>query len=92
MKLVELRGKNAGAAPRTATIVGLSPRGAELALADVPEELADLRIHLQGDRAPTSDVYAKVVPSRAPRAGHCTVRFTSLSEECRGYLDSLRDP
>ncbi len=91
VRLSVLKGKHAGRRYYRGAVVGLSESGAIIRTDAPVEPLQNLKITLVGenDQTVTDQLYGKVQQqvSEAPRA--FKVRFTSIPDEARAYLDTL---
>jgi len=87
-----LEGKFAGSAIYTGRMLKLATKTAELHLDQPVTAFSNLKLHLlrpTGEVMP-GELFAKVVETRPEDASRVVVRFTSLPEAARTFLDTMR--
>jgi adenylate cyclase len=87
-----LEGKFADRTLYGGRMVKLAPKTAELHVAQPLAVFSNLKLHLlrpTGELVP-GDVFAKVVETRPEDASRVVVRFTSIPEAARTFLDTIR--
>src|SRR6266571_4648122 len=88
-----LEGKFAGSAIYAGHVVKLAPRTAELHVNQPVAAFSNLKLHFlrpSGEVVP-GELFAKVVETMPEDASRVVVRFTSIPEAARTFLDTMRE-
>ena len=92
MRYTVLEGKFAGSTMYSGHVVKLAPRTAELHVDQPVAAFSNLKLHLlrpNGEVVP-GELFAKVIETLLEDASRVVVRFTSIPEAARTFLDTMR--